>query len=305
MKKLVFIIILNWNGWEDTVECVESCRKLTYPDYRILIVDNGSTDGSEAILQERFPEIDVLQTGSNLGFAGGNNVGIRYALEQGAGYVWLLNNDTVVDTDALGELIRVAESDERTGLVGSKIYYFDQPDLLWFAGGGIRERSKFSYHVGAKQLDLAAYQIDRPVDFITGCSCLVKSATIKEVGLMREDYFLYVEDVDWNMRIKRAGWTIMWAAKSRVWHKVSSGHGQHNPFLNYYCVRNVLHCVRRNSPLHLPYTLATVFYRHVILKLVQRDFLAIKWAGVGLIDFFAGKLGKHEPGDLSQTAGMK
>src|SRR5664279_2479168 len=99
--KLTYIILLNWNGWQDTIACVESCRKLSYPNFRILIVDNGSTDNSEAILRERLPDIELLQTGANLGFAGGNNVGIRHALAQGADYVWLLNNDTVVDAEAL------------------------------------------------------------------------------------------------------------------------------------------------------------------------------------------------------------
>src|SRR6266568_5938037 len=125
LDKLSYIIILNWHGWQCTIECVESCKKLSYLNFRILVVDNGSTDGSEAILRERFPDVELLQTGANLGFAGGNNVGIRYALEQGAEYVWLLNNDTTVDADALSALVRMAEGDTKIGMAGSKILYHD------------------------------------------------------------------------------------------------------------------------------------------------------------------------------------
>ena len=295
MQKSVYIILLNWNGREDTTACVESCLKLRYPNFRILLVDNGSTDGSEALLRERFPELDVIQTGSNLGFAGGNNVGIRYALEKGADYVWLLNNDTVVDREALGELVRVAEADAGIGVVGSKIYYYDQPELLWFAGGGIRKFSKLSYHVGAKQQDSDLFQNDRQVDFITGCSLLIRRRTIEDVGLMNETYFLYCEDTDWSLRIRKAGWQIWWAAASRIWHKVSSSHGEYNPFLNYYCVRNILQCVKLNDPAKLPFTVLSLLKNHVVLKLVQRDFAAIKWAFVGFKDFVIGRLGRYAP----------
>ena len=294
MEKLVYIIILNWNGWRDTVDCVESCLKLAYPDFRILIVDNGSTDDSESILRDKFPTVEFIQTGENLGFAGGNNVGIRHAMEQNADYLWLLNNDTIVDPKALSELIRVVKNDARRGVVGSKIYYYGQPDLLWFAGGGIGKWSKISYHIGAKQQDSAAYQTDRAVDFVTGCSFLIKRQALEDAGLMREEYFLYCEDIDWNLRLHNAGWETWWAAGSKVWHKVSSSHGERNPFLNYYCVRNTLQYVKLNEPVKLPITLAVLFKNYVVMKLVQRDFAAIRWAFVGCRDFFAGNLGRYK-----------
>jgi hypothetical protein len=295
MSKLVYIVILNWNGWRDTIDCIDSCQKLSYPRFRILVVDNGSTDDSESRIRERFPEIEILQTGSNLGFAGGNNVGIRHALTEGADYVWLLNNDTVVDPEALGEMVRAADIDERIGLVGSKIYYLDKPDVLWFAGGGINRITKLSYHLGSKKKDDGSYREDREVDFITGCSLLVKSRVLNEVGLLREEFFLYAEDTEWNRRIKKSGWKIKWAAGSRVWHKVSGGHGERNPFLNYYCVRNILHGVRLNDPCHLPLTLASIVYNYVFMKLVQRDLTAVRWALVGFRDFMTGRFGRYEP----------
>jgi len=295
MEKLVYIIILNWNGWQDTVDCVESCLKLNYPNFHILIVDNGSTDDSDVVLREKFPTMDFIQTGANLGFAGGNNVGIRHALDRSADYLWLLNNDTVVDPEALSELVRVIEGGPKRGAVGSKIFYYDQPGLLWFAGGGIRELSKISYHIGAKQRDSDQFQEDRPVDFITGCSFLIRRQALEEAGLMREEFFLYCEDTDWTLRLHSAGWETWWAANSRIWHKVSSSHGERNPFLNYYCVRNTLQYVRLNDPVKLPFTLAVLFKNYVVMKLVQRDIAAIRWAFVGCKDFVFGNLGRYEP----------
>lgn len=169
-EKLVYLIVLNWNGWKDTVECIDSCLKLTYTNFRILIVDNGSTDNSESILRECFPSVEFIQTGENLGFAGGNNVGIRYALEQGAVYVWLLNNDTVVDSKALDELLKVAESDDKIGIVGSKIYYYDKPDILWFAGGVITSLAKLVQHIGVNKKDSQVHNENMDVDFITGAA---------------------------------------------------------------------------------------------------------------------------------------
>ncbi len=294
-NKLVYLIILNWNGWKDTVECVESCLKLKYPDVRILIVDNGSTDGSEMVLRPRFPSVEFIQTGENLGFAGGNNAGIRHALERGAEYIWLLNNDTVVDQEALGQLVTVAETDEKIGIVGSKIYYFDKPDVLWFAGGRITKFTKLVYHTDTNLKDPQLCQKTRDVDFITGCSLLIRSSTIRQVGFMSEEFFHYFEDADWNIRIKDAGWRVVWAAGSKVWHKVSSIHGEGNPFLNYYVVRNSLQYVRRNRPFYLPFTLIVLTYHFILRKMIGHvDAIGATWAIRGLKDFFAARFGRYQ-----------
>ena len=155
---LVFIIILNWNGWKDTVACVESCLNLTYTNYRILIIDNKSTDGSVAELKARLPEIEIVETDRNLGFAGGNNVGIRIALDQHADYIWLLNNDTVVDPQCLSQMLQAAEADNHIGMVGSKIYYHHKSETLWFAGGEIDfENGGATRHIGQDERDEGNY----------------------------------------------------------------------------------------------------------------------------------------------------
>lgn len=131
---LVYVVILNWNGYADTADCLTTCLTNRYPRTRIVVVDNGSSDGSELLLRSAFPEITVVQTGSNLGYAGGNNVGIRHALGSGADYVVLLNNDTVVDPDFITSLVQIATADCRPGMLCSNIFFHDPPNVIWFAG---------------------------------------------------------------------------------------------------------------------------------------------------------------------------
>ena len=240
MDKLVYLIILNWNGWQETIECVESCLKLTYSNFHILVVDNGSTDESESILRGRFPDIEFIQTGENLGFAGGNNVGIKHALENGAFYVWLLNNDTLVNPEALSKLVKVADESEKTAIVGSKIYFYDEPQKIWFAGGFWRKNKLFASHRGDGEIDFGQYDEVCEVDFITGCSLLIKSSVIKEVGLMNERYFLYWEDIDWNATVFNRGGKILYVPSSLVWHKISGSIKIHSPLQFRYYIRNTL-----------------------------------------------------------------
>ncbi len=291
--KLVYIIILNWNGWRDTLECIQSCIKLTYANFRILVVDNGSTDDSVAAIRQNFPDIELLETGVNLGFAGGNNRGIKRALEENADFLWLLNNDTVVDRNALSELMALAESNNQIGVVGSKIFFYDKPKLLWFAGGSITKLTKLAYHFGHHQEDGVLYQTNRDVDFITGCSYLINRSTVQQVGYMREEYFLYGEDTDWCIRIAKAGWRITWASQSRVWHKVSSSHGAANPFLYYYCVRNILRYVKLNHASYLPFTFAAVFFIYILKPLAKLNFAISLWSFRGLLDYLFGHFGEY------------
>jgi len=247
MSAVVYIVLVNWNGWQDTIECVESCRKLTYPNFRILIVDNGSTDGSESVLRARFPLVDIIQAGANLGFAGGNNLGIKYALEQGAEYVWLLNNDTVVAPEALGEMVKVASSDERVGIVGSKLYYYNEPGKIAFAGGGWKQSPLYPVHRGVDEEDCGQYNTIEEVDFITGCSLLIKAAVIIDIGEMFDRYFLYWEDIDWNATADEHGWKILFVPTSHVWHKVSATTNALPGIKDYYSVRNRMLFLKRHK----------------------------------------------------------
>ena len=288
---LVYIIVLNWNGWQDTIECIESCLKLTYPRYRIVIVDNGSADGSVLKLQERFPGIDILQAGKNLGFAGGNNVGIRHALEQGADYVWLLNNDTIVDPTALAELVNAAKVSDAVGIVGSKIYFFSKPDVIWFAGGFIRYSRGTSVHRGQLERDEGQYNEISEVDYITGCSLLIKHEVVAKVGLMDERFFLLFEEADWNQRAKEQGYKILYVPLSKVWHKVSVSIGADSPAYYYYLIRNSLLFTLKHKPIYIP-TVTLGKLMDITYLLSHKRFTVARAALIGLFDFYRFRFGQ-------------
>jgi len=257
-RPLVYIIIVNWNRWQDTLDCIASCQKLVYDNAHMIVIDNGSSDDSEKILRSRLPDIEVIQSGSNLGFAGGNNIGIRLALKRGAQYIWLLNNDTVVDSSALGALVEPAEQDSDVGIVGSKIFYFSTPRRLWFAGGFWKFGRVQIMIRGEGEEDNALYNSIVPVDFVTGCSLLIRSETIRDIGLLEEKYFLYWEDIDWNARAVKKGWKILYTPHSTLWHKVSSSFHPMTDEQAYYYLRSKLLFYERHAPLMLPLSLVLV-----------------------------------------------
>lgn len=291
----VYILILNWNGWRDTVDCVESVLQLDHPSFHILVIDNGSKDESVRELRRRFGSLDnveIVETGANLGFAGGNNAGIRLALERGASYVWLLNNDTTVDPQALSALVKAARAHPEAGVLGSKIYYFDHPNVLWFAGGLIdRDRGGHSIHIGQGEEDHGQYDSVRTVDYITGCSMLMPVDLIRSVGLMDEDYFLYWEEVDYNARIQEAGHQSLYVPASRVWHKVSASIGGANPLQQRYEARNRLYFHQR----HLPQRLAVVrahLLREFLHLIKTRQWRSAAARLRGVADFQLGRSGQ-------------
>jgi GT2 family glycosyltransferase len=291
MKPCVYIIILNWNGWRDTVECVESCFTLTYSNYKILIVDNGSTDDSESILRGRFPDVLLLQSGSNLGFSGGNNIGIQYALHHGAEYVWLLNNDTIVAEESLTELVNVADEDDRIGIVGSKLYYYAEPERIVFAGGFWKGSPLYPSDRGVNEIDLGQYDAVEDVDYITGCSLLIKSAVIHDIGEMSPDFFLYWEDIDWNASAAEHGWRIVYAYASCVWHKVAASSNSQPGMKTYYSVRNRLLFLQR----HRRSIVFSTFLRTLFLCLRyavsgQKSVASLYFNG--LKDFARGRFGQ-------------
>ena len=253
MTPKVFIIVLNWNRREDTIECVNSIRKINYPRYEIVIVDNGSTDGSEKILRSAFPDIKLIQNNENLGFAEGNNVGIRYALGNGADYVVILNNDTAVDEGFITELVNAAESDRSIGIVSSKIYFYDRPDVLWYAGAVLDLKTGKSVHIGYNEKDAGQYNTMRKTDRACGCSMMVSRRACEAVGLMDASYFCYGEEADWSLRVREAGYKVVFVPGSKVWHKISSATGGAGTgYYLYYSVRNHLHLVKTHLPLKFP-----------------------------------------------------
>ena len=250
---LIHIIVLNWNGYNDTVECLESLQKVNYPDYKIILIDNGSRDGSVQKLKERFgkdEKIKIIANEENLGFAGGNNVGIEYAMEKGADAVLLINNDTIVDENFLVELVKAAEENKRAGVLGSKIYYESDPKRIWSAGGKVNRLLTKGVHIGYDEIDERQYDEIKKCDYLTGCCLLVKKEVVKKIGVLADDYFLYYEDTDYCLRARKAGYDCLYVPASKIWHKISRSSKPGSSSYIYYHTRNGLTMARRNgSPL--------------------------------------------------------
>ena len=243
---VVYIILLNWHGWSDTIDCLNSLTSLEYTNYRVLVVDNGSTDDSVARIGAAYPEVRILETGRNLGFSGGCNVGIRCALEEGADYVWLLNNDTTVDRQALSAMVKAAEADNKIGAIGSVVYHMDCPEKIQAWGGGW-----VSYFTGRAGHNLSG-SANTKIQYITGTSMLVKRKALETVGLLDEkNFFMYWEDVDFSFRLRKAGFSIGVAEKSRVLHKESSSVGKNSPRLDYYYNESALRFFKKNTAMSI------------------------------------------------------
>ena len=225
----VDIILLNWHGWQDTIACLDSLASLDYNNYRVLVVDNGSTDDSVARIRAAHPEVPIIETGRNLGFSGGCNVGIRRALEEGADYVWLLNNDTTVDSQALTAMVNVAHYDQKIGAVGSVLYYMDSPkEIQAWGGGGI------SFWFGRSHHYLTPVS-NAKLHYLTAASILIRRSALKDVGLLDEKtFFMYWEDTDYSFRLRKAGWRLAVAEQSIVLHKEHAATGKGSPLLDFY-----------------------------------------------------------------------
>lgn len=233
-EPLVYVIVLNWNRCDETRACLESLHELEYANARILLVDNGSTDGSEASLRRAFPDLEVIQTGDNLGYAGGNNVGIRHAIAAGADFVWILNNDTRVDPSALLELMAPARQGREYGIVASQSIREDG----WIAPVAFRQHGE--QRIPIECSGCAEAQPCHVANQLEGGSLLISALALDEVGLFDEDYFHYYEDRDLAQRIRRAGWRLGFACRAKVVHLTGKSLFAGTPQAQYYMMRNHL-----------------------------------------------------------------
>jgi GT2 family glycosyltransferase len=234
---LVHIVILTWNGREDILECLRSLRQSIYPNARILIVDNASTDGTVEAVESEFPEVEIVKNSTNLRVGGGYNAGIKKAFADGARYILLLNNDTIFKPDFLARMIEAAEDRPDIGMVGPKIYYYSDPKRIWSAGGRIEWWKGWCHQVGVRELDHGQCDVPGEADWVTGCCVLVKREVVKRIGLLDESYFMYGEDTDWCFRAVRTGFKIYYEPSAVIWHKLSVSIGGH---LSWFKNRNKL-----------------------------------------------------------------
>lgn len=242
----VAIIILNWNGKNDTIECLESLKILTYPNYEIVLVDNGSTDGSTEYFEQHYPHVTLLKNKENLGFTGGNNVGIHYALAHDADYLVLLNNDTTVDAHLIEAMLKPFKKNETTGLVGPKVVYYENPQHVWCAGGyynPILGRAVM-YGTFSKQ---KIFDKEEHVDWISFCVVMIKREVFEKIGNLDDDFFSSYEDLDFCLRAKKQGYSCFYTPHTVVKHKIAQDWGGlDNPLYIYYQTRNALLCMKKN-----------------------------------------------------------
>jgi GT2 family glycosyltransferase len=239
MTPRVLIIVLTYNGVELTLQCLESLGRVTYPAFDVLVADNLSVDQTPQRVRAQFPDVRVVENGANLGFAAGNNVGLQIGLTEGYDYLLLLNNDTEVAPDFLTQLVEVAESNQQIGVVGPLIYYHERPDLIWSAGGFVDWRNGVT-PMRTNEVDTGQYQGITDVDFVTGCALLIRRAALEQAGPLDERFFMYYEETEWCVRIKRAGFRIVFAPQAKVWHKIPLNARFDKEYLAYYMTRNRL-----------------------------------------------------------------
>lgn len=235
---VVFIILVNWNGLDDTLECIESIKKSRYTNYKIVVVDNGSNQ-----LPVFDSDIELIKTYQNLGFAEGNNVGIRYALAKGADAIWLLNNDTIVTPTTLTEYINQLP---HSSILGAKLMRYDEPTVYDHLGGKWNpQRGRFDL-IALGQSDHGQYDTPQQVDYVCGASLLATREAFIAVGLLDSRFFLYWEESDWCARARKAGFDITTCPKAYVYHKGSASMPGGKPYTTYYDWRGRLLWIRRN-----------------------------------------------------------
>jgi hypothetical protein len=233
----VFIIILNWNGLEDTLECLKSVFKMDYPNFKVIVVDNGSTDNSVAVIQGKYPEVIMIENKDNLGYTGGNNVAMGYAMQNGTDYMWLLNNDSIAEQDTLSKLVATAEVSPKIGLVNPVIYDYYNPDKIQFCGSYIDWRKQdIVYTKNVEEFKIWQNKYSRLI-CLWGTALLIKRDLIENIGYLNGRFFAYWEDTDFSVRSIKGGYRNVIELSARIRHKINPGTARSTAYF-YYMARN-------------------------------------------------------------------
>lgn len=256
----IVIVLLNWNGKQDTIKCLHSLSEVNSIRFQPIVVDNGSTDGSVEAIRAAYPELPIFEMHQNLGFAGGNNFGIQWALRKHAEWILLLNNDTTVASDVLTEFLKAAEEQPKAKILGAKILRMNEPNTIDHLGGFWKpEMAEFTSNASG-EID-TPYHDMQPVDYVCGAALFMHRSVPETIGLLEPRFFLFWEETDYCFRARRAGFEVWTAPKARVWHKVSSSFSGGKPHMHYFWWRSRLLWLSRNCTKEEQRTL----YRRVLL----------------------------------------
>jgi GT2 family glycosyltransferase len=241
----VAAVVVNYNGKEVTLQAVESLRRMDYPNFDLVVLDNASTDGSPEALAQAHPDLRQLRLETNRGSSSGYAAGFRWAFENGYDYVLLLNNDIEVEPGMLAELIEVAESDSKIGAVGPKCYFHGDRERLWSAGGILRFRESITRERGYGEIDQGQYDRDEDVDYVNGCAILIRRAAAEAAGMWDDVFYICVDDADFCTRLKRRGFRCLYAHRAVLYHMVAFTTGGYSPGRNFQFGRSGAIYVRR------------------------------------------------------------
>ena len=248
MAGSVNLFVLNWNGRDLTLDCLSSLEKVIYPNVKIHIIDNGSSDNSVVSIRNKFPDYEIIELAENHGFAKGNNIGFQ-SVKQKADYTIFLNNDTIVDPNFIDPLVNELEAISNVKQTTPKIFYEDKKEYIWFAGGIISLWTGVIRHSGIRKKDSSKFSQKRKIDYATGCCVCMRTVDFESIGMFDESFLLYGEDVDLSLRFSNQGGEILFVPESKIWHKVSASLGGQSAFGKWKRkLSGKMKLVRKHSP---------------------------------------------------------
>ncbi len=295
----IFIIVLSYNVEKELQDCLTSIKNLKTPGFEleVVVVDNNSSDSSTIKVKKNFPGVKLIENATNLGYTGGNNVGIKYALENLADYVLIVNPDTTLDKNLLVELLNLATKEPKAGILGPKIYFApgfeyhkdryhraDWGNIIWWAGGVVDWNNVTTIHRGVDEVGLGRFTKSEETDVVAGAVMLVKREVFEKIGLFDEKYFLYFEESDFCLRAKKAGFNLWYVPGATAWHKNAKSAGVGSNLQDYYTTRNQLSFGFNYAPIRSKLAL---FRQSISFLLSGRP-----WQKRGVVDFFLGRFGK-------------
>ena len=287
------VVLVNYRRTDDTLACIASVQRSSFTHVRIYVVDNSPDESLGAAMHRTCPGIPVLHAGRNLGFAAGNNLGMRRALEDGCDAILLLNNDTEIDAGALEALMAALDGEPSAGIVGGKILYHASPERIWFAGGFFDFHAGSGGHTGIGETDHGQYDTRRECTFVTGCCLLIRRSVMERIGLLDESFFAYLEDVDYCARARAAGYRIIYEPLARVYHKVSATASWDSPLYLYFNCRNRILLLKKHATLmavlpHLPQLLLYYARQMTRMAVKYRDRDGAQAVWMGIVDGLSG-----------------